>query len=43
MKYGVFISYSPKDQTIVDEIRQWLDSNSIIYWLDTEKIHMGLV
>lgn len=41
MKYDVFISYSRKDQAIVDEIRQLFDVNSITYWLDTEKIHMG--
>ena len=41
MKYDVFISYSRKDQVIVDEIRQLLDSNAITYWLDTEKVHMG--
>lgn len=40
-KYDVFISYSRKDQMVVDEIRQLLDVNSITYWLDTEKIHMG--
>lgn len=41
MKYDVFISYSRKDQVVVDEIRQLLDSNAITYWLDTEKVHMG--
>ena len=41
MKYDVFISYSRKDQVVVDEIRQLLDENSITYWLDTEKVHMG--
>lgn len=41
MKYDVFISYSRKDLAIVNEIRQLLDANSITYWLDTEKIHMG--
>ena len=41
MKYDVFISYSRKDQLVVDEIRSLLDSNGITYWLDTEKVHMG--
>lgn len=41
MKYDVFISYSRKDQVVVDEIRQLLDVNDITYWLDTEKVHMG--
>lgn len=41
MKYDVFISYSRKDQAIVDEIRQLLDANAITYWIDTEKVHMG--
>ena len=41
MKYDVFISYSRKDQAVVDEIAQLLDENSITYWLDTKKIHMG--
>ena len=41
MKYDIFISHSRKDQAVVDEIRQLLDANSITYWLDTEKVHMG--
>ena len=41
MKYDVFISYSRKDQAVVDEIKHLLDANSITYWVDTEKIHMG--
>lgn len=41
MKYDVFISYSRKDQIIVDEICKLFDDNSISYWLDTNKIHFG--
>lgn len=41
MKHDVFISYSRKDQVIVDEICRLFDSNSISYWLDTKKLHMG--
>lgn len=41
MKYDVFISYSHKDQYVVDEIRQLMDANSITYWMDRDKIHMG--
>ncbi len=40
-QYDVFISYSRKDQIIVDEICHLFDVNNITYWLDREKVHMG--
>lgn len=41
MRYDVFISYSSKDKEIVNEIKKMMEDNSISYWLDTEKVHIG--
>lgn len=41
MKYDVFISYSRKDEAIVDDIKRLFDANSITYWLDTNDIPPG--
>lgn len=41
MEYDVFISYSRKDESVVNEICELLAENSISYWVDKQKIHMG--
>lgn len=41
MKPDVFISYSRKDKTIVDEICELLDENNISFWRDVGEIGPG--
>ena len=40
-KYDVFISYSRKDLSVVQEICQLFQEYNISYWLDKKDIHAG--
>jgi len=40
-KYDVFISYSSKDETVVDKIVLQFKKNGVTYWLDAEQIGLG--
>ena len=40
-KYDVFISYSRKDSTIVEQICSLFKQNDISYWIDKQDIYAG--
>ena len=41
MKHQIFISYSRKDEEVVDKIKAILDESQIPYWIDKEGIFSG--
>ncbi|MDD3152986.1 MAG: toll/interleukin-1 receptor domain-containing protein [Bacteroidales bacterium] len=41
MNHDVFISYSRKDEYVVNEICEFFTKNEITYWIDKRKIYAG--